>query len=282
MKDKNVFFVLCGSMMFVSATRAMQLTARRVPKALFNVQKRNNSRPVEKDAVLLGYEVQVGSDSVFIYADETTKKLPEIYDNIKKLGAKKCANFSAEQVLKADACHSPICCGRAFLLGNQKNIQAAKGVHAIKDRFFLEVAKKGRVVYLQDIKERYTDVVRYRVMLNEFYGTTDRQKCLVLYSMIYYINACLFNQAQVILEDSFDNWKEEHFKMTPEIDSLRSIRVDINAWHENEQKYKDAIVDEQAKEDYRNALVRNRTMTYRLNRIDEEYRLLHSGNQTRE
>ena len=48
---------------------------------------------MEKDAVLLGYEVQVGSDSVFIYADETTKKLPEIYDNIKKLGAKKCANF---------------------------------------------------------------------------------------------------------------------------------------------------------------------------------------------
>ena len=59
MKCKNIFFVLCGSMMFVSATCAMQLMARRVPKSMSYikimspmVQKRNFSLDPDLAAVI--------------------------------------------------------------------------------------------------------------------------------------------------------------------------------------------------------------------------------------
>jgi hypothetical protein len=271
MKIQNPFFVICVSMMFVPVTHSMLINTKCMPNIVFKVQKRNSSLS----------EIRFGKHSIFFDRNELIK-WPEMYDYIKKLGAKKCVNFSAEQVLEADYCHSPICCGRAILLGYQKNVYAARTAQAIRNKFLRTVAKKGKVAYLQDIKERYIDVVKYRIMLNEFYNNTDRQKRLQLYSMTFNINACLFNQAQVILEDSFEDWKKNHFKITPEIETLRSIRTDINEWYENEKQYKDGIVDEQAKEDYKNALVYNRTITYKLNRIDEEYKLLHSENQTRE
>ncbi len=275
MKCKNIFFVLSASVMFVSVTHAMIVKTKRMSNVFCKIQQRNNSRP---------FDIRVGKDSVSFYSDAlyTSKDLAEMYEDIKELGAKKCENFLAERILKADACNSPICCGGALLLGMQKNIQAARRSHAIRQRFLENVEKKGRVAYLEDIKDLYIDLIQYRVILNEFCNA-DRSKRLVLYSMISNINACLFNQAQVILEDSFDTWKEDHFKMTSKIKQIREIRDDISEWYENEKEYKDAIVDEQAKIDYRNALVGNRTVSYKLSRIDEEYKLLHCGkNQTRE
>ena len=157
-------------------------------------------------------------------------------------------------------------------------------MNAIKDRFLKSLGKKGRCVYLEDIKEKYIQLAKYRVLLNEFCGKADWQKRLELYVVINNINICLFNQAQVIIEDSFERWKQDNFKMTPEIESVHSIRADINEWHKNEQEYSDEIVDEQSKANYKRiALVRSGITTYKLSRIDEEYKLLHgSDKQTRE
>lgn len=274
MKIQNLFFAACVSMMVVSPMHSMLVTTQRVPCLTSQSLKKYKS-----------FQIPIGNSSLTFHGDEIPVRIQEIYDEIKDISAMKCANkYLTDPGINGDVCSSDICCGRAFFLAMQKNIQAQQEMNAIKDRFLKSLGKKGRCVYLEDIKEKYIQLAKYRVLLNEFCGNAYQQERLKLYVMINNINVCLFNQAQVIIEDSFERWKQDNFKMTPEIESVRSIRADINEWHKNEQEYSDEIVDEQSKANYKRiALVRNGITTYKLSRIDEEYKLLHgSDKQTRE
>ncbi len=223
MKVQNLFFMMCVSMIFVSI-HPMLITTQRISNNFFNVQKRNNSKP---------FNISVGKGSITFDVNEgyTSRDLPKIYDNIKKLGAIKCAHksFTNPNSIGRNIffCESDKCCGAAFFLAMQKNVAAQQRSYAIKDRFLKTVdscfisdgseiipIKDGRHVYLQNIESTYRQLIKYRVILHEFCSNIRWEKRLELYDMIKNINICLFNQAQVIIEDGFECWKQDHFKVT--------------------------------------------------------------------
>ena len=255
MKIQNIFFVICASMILVPGTYSMVVTTKRVSNAFFNVQKRYNSRP---------FDISVGRKYISMEVDEqyTSRDLPEIYNNIKKLGAINCANksfFTSSYSMGRDIffCDSDTCCGKASFFAMQKNVRAQEELSAIKKKFLKTIAKKGEVTSLREIEEMYESLIKFRVVLNEFCGDTYWGKRLELYEMIKNINLCLFNQAQVILEDTFEQSMQNDFKMTSTLKEICDIGDSINEWHKNEQEYSDAIADERFKHLYKIALVRN-------------------------
>ena len=112
--------------------------------------------------------------------------------------------------------------------------------------------------------------MKYRVILNELCDDADQQKYEEIYATIRDINVCLFAQARVIIEDSFQDWRQSSFKMTPEVENIRAIRNAMNELYESERLFGGCIVDWKAL--YKCSLADGDITTARIARVDEEYK----------
>jgi hypothetical protein len=262
---KYTKFFLMVPTLFASTTSPMLTTTTHAPKAFFKTQKMSKT-----------FLVPVGKSSFSFDGDILPLNIEEIHNDIKEIGRIKC---TAQDFTKSIyGCSSNICCKGAAFLAMQKNIQAAQRSHAIKGKFLKSIGKKDK--YLEEIEEIYLRLSKYRILLNEFGSNNLGEKeHLELYTMLGIINDCLFAQARIIVEDSFENWKDKKFTMTSTIKNIRDIRNDINAWHSNEKEYRDNIQDEKLKKLYEEGLVGYGIDTYKIGRIQEEYKLLHENKQ---
>src|SRR5438445_3407286 len=235
MKSKNIFFATCVSMVCISKILPMLVTTKQISRSIFYSSKlyKSSNIPVGTSWVMLDdKDMNVKSK----------RDMQEIHDDIKKMGLMKCANSNTKLNI-IDCCESDICCSKAFLLARMKNIQSQQKSCAIKDKFLRSIAKKGQLLYLQDIQNTYQQLMKYRVILNVC-DDADQQKCEEIYATIRDINVCLFAQARVIIEDNFDDWQQSGFKMTPVVESMRAIRDAMNELCKNERLYRDGIKDQ--------------------------------------
>lgn len=263
MKCKKYFLIL--SIISVSTTSPMLITTKHAPKAFFNTQKMSKT-----------FTIPVGKSSLTFYNDILPDKLDmqELLPNvINAIGKQKCTAQDFTQPIYG--CQSNTCCRGAAFLGMQKNIQAAQRSHAIKDNFLKSIGKRDH--YLKEIKYIYLELIKYKVFLNEFSSDLSENKRSELYTMLENINDCLFTQARVIVGDTLEDWKDNKFTMTPTIENIRTIRDSINEWHENEKEYYEAIEDQNLKFLYKQALVSHNINSYKINRIEEEYKLSHKS-----
>jgi len=242
---------------------------------------------VDNSKLYKTYKFPVGTSWITLKDNDvylkSKKNIQEIHDDIQKIGVMKCANNDITLDFHSSdmyCCQSDACCSRAFLLMRLKNIQSQQKACAIKDKFLTNIEKEGQLLYLQDIQNTYQQLMKYRVVLNEFCDDADQHKREEIYTMIRSINLCLFDQARVIIEDSFEIWKKNNFKMTSEIEHIRGIRDSMNELYESERLFGDWIVDWKAL--YKHSLADYDIMTYKINRIDEEYRQYCSNQKVRE
>lgn len=259
-------------MTIVLATHPMLITTKRVPKTFFATQKRNKP-----------FTIKVGRSSVDFNGDIfpfNIKDMQDVHNDLQKIGAAKCPNkiFSDKENRAVPVfCSSDPCCCLAEFLTLQKNIEAQKRSHTIKTNFLKTIEKEDK--YLGEIEDSYENLIRYKILLIEFCNSNHlAEKRLELYKMIKRINLCLFAQARIIVEDSFEDWKKNNFRMTPTIKCIRYAKENINEWHTNEREYCKSIKNKELQHLYASATVGQNIATYRINRIEEEFKTNHLRN----